>query len=68
MNEGPHVPRHEPITVTVQIDLGSSSLTVTKRQRVDFRGRPIQKLSDVWKEAMTDVNPFVRRHDTMPRA
>ncbi len=59
-----------PITVTVIIETPTGSFTVSKVQQFrhggNQRGRtPTQSLSDVWKAALADVNPYIRRHDTV---
>jgi hypothetical protein len=54
-----------PVRVTVTISHAGGQLTVCVEQRMDFRGRPVQSMSQVWKEACADVNPYVRRHDTV---
>lgn len=61
-----------PITVTITIDTPQGSMQITKVQQfmrrpnsLPGRGKPIQKLSDVYKAAIADANPWVRRNDTV---
>ncbi len=59
-----------PITVTVIIDMPHGAFSVSKtqqfvRRRNDRPGRgpvPLQSLSGLWKEALADINPYIRRH------
>lgn len=60
-----------PITVMVVIESPQGSYTVSKTQQFGRRPnagpgtRPLQSMSQLWKEACADVNPYIRRHDTV---
>lgn len=60
-----------PITVTVVIDSPHGTFSVSKTQQFGRRPnagpgqRPLQSMSQLWKDACADINPYIRRHDTV---